>query len=97
MKLKMNNNAPIKFLAVIFTVLALSTFGSATAFDQQVYNNLLKSRDALLEQKQYLQSAYDEVSTSLEALQVKQDRLNKYLDQNDRALRDVDTTLRSLR
>lgn len=61
---------------------------------QQVYNSLAKSRDALLDQRKYLQSEADRLSQQVQLLHQKLDRVNAYLRDNDRALRDVETAMR---
>lgn len=61
---------------------------------QQVYNSLAKSRDALLDQRKYLQSEADRLSQQVQLLQQKLDRVNAYMRDNDRALRDVETAMR---
>lgn len=54
---------------------------------EQVYNSLAKSRDALLDQRRYLQAEADK-------LQKQMDTVNVYLRDNDRALRDVEYAMR---
>ena len=61
---------------------------------QQVYNSLAKCRDALLDQRKYLQSEADRLSQQVQLLQQKLDRVNAYMRDNDRALRDVETAMR---
>ncbi len=67
--------------------------GTALAYDTGVYNNLLKTRDALLQQRDYLQRAYDDTAKQIDLLQQKLGRVNDYLDQNNKNLRDIDTAL----
>jgi septal ring factor EnvC (AmiA/AmiB activator) len=66
----------------------------AAGYDPNVYNNLMKTRDALLQQRDYLQKAYDDTNKQIDALQQKMTRINNYLDQNDKNLRDIDQALR---
>lgn len=54
---------------------------------EQVYNSLAKSRDALLDQRRYLQGESDKLQKQLETV-------NNYLRDNDRALRDVEYAMR---
>ncbi len=61
---------------------------------QQVYNSLVRSRDALLDQRKYLQSEADRLSQQVQLMQQKLDRVNAYMRDNDRALRDVETAMR---
>jgi len=53
----------------------------------QVYNSLARSRDALLDQRTYLQAEADKLQRQL-------DTVNSYLRDNDRALRDVETAMK---
>lgn len=65
----------------------------SSAYDQLVYNNLMKSRDALVTQQQELQRAYDETQKQIDALNAKLTRYDTYLKQLNASLRDVDTAL----
>ena len=58
-----------------------------------VYDNLQRTRDALLDQRKHLQEVYDQTSTQIDQLQQKLSRIDNYLNQNDRALRDVESAL----
>jgi septal ring factor EnvC (AmiA/AmiB activator) len=71
--------------------------GSAGAYSNQVYNNLQRSRDALLNQRDQLQRAYDNVSQQIDELQQKRDRLNTYLNQTAASLSDVERSLSDYR
>jgi hypothetical protein len=66
---------------------------SSSAFDDAVYNNLLKSRDALTSQKSDLETAYDETKRQMDALNAKLVRIDSYLRQINVSLKDVDTAL----
>lgn len=82
-------------IAVSFAFLPLSpSQRSSAAYDDYVYNNLQKSRDALVDQKRELQRAYDETSKQIEALNQKLQRIDAYMKQVDKAMRDVDEALR---
>lgn len=86
---------------------SLATVGAATilqfistqakAYDSSVYNNLMRTRDALLQQRDYLRRSADETSKQLDQLQQKMGRINNYLDQNDKNLRDIDAALNQYR
>lgn len=67
-------------------LIALSTSALGQRSDQ-VYNSLAKSRDALLDQRTYLQAEADKLQRQL-------DTVNSYLRDNDRALRDVETAMK---
>lgn len=82
-------------LGAVSSVTVVQLFsGTASAYDSAVYNNLMKTRDALMQQRDYLRQAYDDTSKQIDALQQKMNRINSYLDQNDKNLRDLDTALR---
>lgn len=61
---------------------------------QQVYNSLAKSRDALLDQRRYLQGEADRLAEKINALQTQMDTVNGYIRDNDRALKDVENAMR---
>ncbi len=65
----------------------------SSAYDQQVYNNLMKSRDALVSQQQELQQAYDATQKQIDGLNAKLTRIDAYLKQVNSSLKDVDTAL----
>jgi len=67
--------------------------GSATAYDNQVTNNLLRTRDALLDQKTHLQTAADQIGSKIDTLQRQLDTVNQYLNDTDKALRDVEIAI----
>lgn len=84
-------------LGVFGTLAVVQAFsGTASAYDSGVYNNLMKTRDALLQQRDYLQKAYDDTSKQIDQLQQKLSRVNSYLNQNDKNLRDIDDALRQM-
>lgn len=83
-----------RLLIPFIAAMALIPFSpNSSAYDDQVYNNLLKSRDALSTQQSDLQSAYDETRKQIDALNAKLTRIDMYLRQVDTSLRDVDTAL----
>lgn len=84
----------VLILAILQLIVTISIGTLAFAQNTQVYNSLAKSRDALLDQRTYLQSEADKVSQQLDALQQKMERVNGYLRDNDRALRDVEAAMR---
>lgn len=77
-------------MAVEFLVLG----AAAIAANTQVYGSLQRSRDALLDQRHYLQAEADRVGVRISTLQTQLDTINSYLRDNDRALRDVETAMR---
>ncbi len=86
------------------TVIALTSFEfllitclSSIAINQTpqpVYMSLLKSRDALIDQRRFLQTQADALNQQLILLQKQIDVVNSYLRDNDRAVRDVDNAIR---
>ncbi|MBX9879449.1 MAG: hypothetical protein K2Y22_13390 [Candidatus Obscuribacterales bacterium] len=93
----MRKQVKLKLFAAVSLgfVLALGVMSAGHAGQNPtVYNNLMRSRDALLNQRAYLQKALDGLSSQLNDLNDKIGRLRDYLDQNDQALRDVDRALR---
>lgn len=84
----------VLILATLQLIVTISIGTLAFAQNTQVYNSLAKSRDALLDQRTYLQTEADKVSQQLDALQQKMERVNGYLRDNDRALRDVEAAMR---
>ena len=65
----------------------------AAAYDQLVYNNLLKSRDALALQQADLQKAYDETQKQIDLMKAKLARIDSYLKQVNASIKDVNTAL----
>ena len=74
--------------------LALLLTAASKASDPRIYDNLMRSRDALLNQRQYLQNALDSLTKQQQEIDDKIGRLRDYLGQNDQALRDVNGALR---
>lgn len=69
---------------------------AALALDSMVYNNLSRSRQALLDQRQHLQEQADRIGRQLDTLNRQMDTVNAYLRDTDSALRDVETSLSQL-
>ena len=61
---------------------------------QPVYTSLMKSRDALLDQRRFLQAEADRLNIQMTALRKQLDVVNSYLSDNDRAVKDVDNAIR---
>lgn len=93
--MKSTKTVKISTLIVVMAIefLVLACVGSIAA-NSQVYNSLARSRDALLDQRQYLQGEADRLGQRIAALQSQLDTVNGYLRDNDRALRDVETAMR---
>lgn len=81
---------------VFANLLGLTALCQGTsAYDQYVYNNLTKSRDALLAQQQELQRASDDIRKQIDLLNGKLTRIDSYMRQVNQSLKDVDYALRS--
>ena len=80
----------IAIMVVEFLVVACV---ASVAANSQVYGSLQRSRDALLDQRNYLQGEANRLAVRISALQTQLDTVNGYLRDNDRALRDVETAM----
>ncbi|MBP6744175.1 hypothetical protein KA344_03035 [bacterium] len=80
----------IAVMVVEFLVVACV---ASMAANSQVYGSLQRSRDALLDQRNYLQGEANRLAVRISALQTQLDTVNSYLRDNDRALRDVETAM----
>ncbi|MDQ5933558.1 MAG: hypothetical protein QG574_856 [Cyanobacteriota bacterium erpe_2018_sw_21hr_WHONDRS-SW48-000092_B_bin.40] len=80
----------IAIMVVEFLVVACV---ASVAANSQVYGSLQRSRDALLDQRNYLQGEANRLAVRISALQTQLDTVNSYLRDNDRALRDVETAM----
>lgn len=88
----MRSRTKIRLLALTVAMTSNWAVGTAIA-DIGVYNNLRQSRDAILAQRSRLQDAHDKLAKQIDYLQSQQDKVNAYLNDNDRALRDVERAL----
>jgi hypothetical protein len=93
------NSRQRKMLCILVAAAAGTLFPllPGASYDHTVYNNLQKSRDALIAQRTDLEHAHDEVEKQIDNLQTRQTRLDQYLRQVNSALRDVDDALRGTR
>ncbi|HEY9754279.1 MAG TPA: hypothetical protein V6C97_03835 [Oculatellaceae cyanobacterium] len=80
-------------LLVLLGVANLAAF----AFDSLVYNNLSRSRQALLDQRAHLQESADRIGRQIDNLNHQLDTVNSYLRDTDTALRDVETSMANAR
>lgn len=82
---------------LLFTLLVLS-FSSAAyvhaAYNPAVVNNLNKTRDALLDQRQHLQERSDAIARQISELSRQQDVVNSYLRDTDKNIKDIEDALR---
>lgn len=87
-----------RLLVSLMVLLALVPFTnqkSSAYVDQSVYDNLKKSRDALLAQQSTLQQAYDDTNKQIDVLQAKLGRIDAYMKQVRSALKDVEDAMSS--
>jgi uncharacterized protein YlxW (UPF0749 family) len=87
-------NLKVSTVIVVMTIefLVVACVASMAA-NSQVYGSLQRSRDALLDQRNYLQGEANRLAVRISALQTQLDTVNSYLRDNDRALRDVETAM----
>lgn len=82
-------------LMVLSALVPFANQHSSAYVDQTVYDNLKKSRDALLAQQGELQQAYDDTNKQIDALQAKLGRIDAYMKQVRSALKDVEDAMGS--
>lgn len=85
--------------------LFFSIFSIGTAFcfptlrtlasDSPVYDNLNRSRQALLEQRDQLQQSADDLARQIDNLNRKLDAVKSYLKNTDAAVREIDRSMSS--
>ncbi|MCA9805409.1 MAG: hypothetical protein KC777_25740 [Cyanobacteria bacterium HKST-UBA02] len=68
--------------------------GYVQAYDQTVYNNLSKTRDALIDQRSHLEEKADEIKRKMADLDRQLDMVNSYLRDTDRSLRNIEDAIR---
>lgn len=85
----------VRFLVMlVFAFLILGWQRHATAaYDTDVNNTLLRSKNALLTQRTELLAAADKKKDQITQLQLDVDRLQAYIRDTDRTLRDIDIAL----
>lgn len=84
------------FIGLCLGLVVAQAMPGVSARDQRVYDNLMRSRDALVNQRAYLQKGMDDINGQIHDLQEKSNRINDYLKQVDQALHDVDIALRQV-
>ena len=81
-------------LPVLSAMTLLVLGGAATAaYDTYLYDSLLRSRDALLSQREELQQARNDALGQIDRLNQKVSRIDAYMRQIDDSLRDVTASL----
>ena len=89
----MKDSSVIRFSTGVLLSFIAFFSGQATAYNNQVFTNLSRSRDALLAQRAHLQDAAFDVKQQMDKLQTQLDTVNSYLTDTDNALRDVETAM----
>jgi len=84
----------LRLSGLVLAIVASWTMGYAHAYSSDVRNNLNKTRDALLDQRQHLQERADSINQRLAELNRSLDVVNSYLRDTDRNIRDIDDALR---
>ena len=79
-------------LGLSFMLIA-SSVDSSSGSDNYLYDNLQRSRDALLAQRDELNRAKTDVLAQIDRLNQKAARIDQYLNQVDDSLRDVNSAL----
>lgn len=67
----------------------------ADAYNDQVYNSLLRTRDALIDQRKSIEQAIDQTRKKIDSLNAHLKTLEDYLRQTESDIRDVDRALRN--
>ncbi|MBK9144173.1 MAG: hypothetical protein IPM23_16890 [Candidatus Melainabacteria bacterium] len=86
-----------KLSLLVLIVLASSLSycaGYVRAYDQTVYNNLFKTRDALIDQRTHLEEKADEIKKKMAELDRQLDVVNSYLRDTDRSLRNIEDAIK---
>ena len=89
--MKLNRIQVCLLLACTFG--SLGWYGHALAYDREVSVSLRRSKDALLTQRAELLDACDRRKGQIYQLQQEVDRLQGYIRDTDRTLRDIDIAL----
>jgi hypothetical protein len=84
----------IALMMLEFLLIACLSSIAISQTPQPVYISLLKSRDALMDQRKFLATEADRLNQQLILLQKQIDVVNSYLRDNDRAVKDVDNAIR---
>lgn len=70
---------------------------SSLGYDSYIYDNLQRSRDALLGQRAELERARNDVSKQVDLLNAKLNRIDVYLREVDNSIKDVNDALSGVR
>ena len=79
----------------IAVILCVGAIEGAIAYSNPVRNNMLKSRDGLLDQRSKLEQTYNALGTQIAQMQRQRTTVYSYLRDVDGAIRDVDRALSS--
>jgi hypothetical protein len=84
-------------LLMMLVVLASLGVGIAMGYSGSVYANLEQTHNSLLEQRDHLQRLQGQYNEQMSKLSQQLNLVNSYLSDNDRALRDVEESMRNAR
>ena len=93
----MHSNKKLALTPILLTVLTCLGVGYAMGYSGSVYANLEQTHNSLLEQRDHLQTLQGQYSTQIGKLNQQLNLVNSYLSDNDRALRDVEESMRNAR
>lgn len=83
-----------RVLGLVSLLIATWSMGYAhAAYQSEVNKNLLRTRDALLDQRAHLEQARDGIGRKIDELSRQLDIVNSYLRDTDKAIRDVDAAM----
>lgn len=77
------------------SLVAIALHYPAEAYNDQVYNSLLRTRDALIDQKKSIEQAIEQTRKKIDSLNAHLKTLEDYLKQTDSDIKDVDRALRN--
>ena len=82
-------------LLLLFFFFFPGKINPAEAYSDQVYNSLLRTRDALIDQKKSIEQALESTRQKIDALNAHLKTLEDYLNQTEADLKDVERALRN--
>ncbi len=88
-------SASVTLSVILVASVAIALHYPAEAYNDQVYNSLLRTRDALIDQKKSIEQAIEQTRKKIDALNAHLKTLEDYLKQTDSDIKDVDRALRN--
>lgn len=93
----MNAKKPVRYLFLTLVIALSWSIGYVQAQTSDIWNNLNRTRDSLLDQRAHLQERADRLGEQIAELNRQLDIVNSYLRDTDRNIRDVEDALRRVR